>query len=189
MNIAIVYGSVRAERQGIKLARFLERQCTQRGHETTLIDPKEHTLPLLDRMYKEYDGDAPETMQRLHELFDAADAFLVVSAEYNHSVPPALKNILDHFQSEFVGKPSAIACYSAGSFGGVRVAMHLRALLPELGMPTIPTVFPVSRIGESFAEDGSARDEAYERRVGTFLDELEWYGTALKQARSNTNHS
>jgi NAD(P)H-dependent FMN reductase len=87
-------------------------------------------------MYKEYPaGQAPETLERLAGLVKSSDAVVVVSGEYNHSIQPALSNLLDHFLEEWFWRPSAIACYSAGQFGGVRAAMQLRALLPEIGMP------------------------------------------------------
>ena len=87
LNIAVLYGSVRANRQGIKFARFLVRQLTTRGHAPTLIDAQDCALPLLDRMYKEFPrGEAPETLEKLAEVIRAADGFLVVSGEYNHGI-------------------------------------------------------------------------------------------------------
>ena len=184
MKFVVIYGSVRSERKGIRGARFLQRKLEERGHEATIVDPLEHPLPLLDRMYKEYsDGEAPPEMETLADLFRAADGFVIVSAEYNHSVPPALSNLMFHFQREYLWKPAAIACYSAGPFGGVRAAVHLRAVLGELGMVTVPSMFPISRIGASFDEAGHATDDAYDRRVGKFLDELEWYAGALAARR------
>jgi len=88
LQIPILYGSVREARQGIKAARFIDGQLRRRGHATTLIDPMEVRLPLLDRMYKEYPkGQAPEPMERLAALYRAADAFVIVSGEYNHGIP------------------------------------------------------------------------------------------------------
>ena len=113
----------------------------------------------------------------------AADAFIIVSGEYNHSIPPALSNLLDHFLEEYFWRPSAIVCYSAGAFGGVRAAMQLRAMLCELGTPSIPSLLPVPRVQDAFDDDGRPRDEAYHRRAARFLDELEWYANALKAAR------
>lgn len=120
----VLYGSVRRERQGIKFARFLETQLEKRGHTSKLIDPVEYDLPLLDKMYKEYSkGAAPERLEAIAGLIRQADGFLVVSGEYNHSIPPALTNMLDHFLEEWFWRPSAIACYSAGDFGGVRARL------------------------------------------------------------------
>jgi NAD(P)H-dependent FMN reductase len=186
LDFLVIFGSVRRDRRGIGLARFLVGAIQARGHAATLVDPMETSLPLLDRMYKEYPkGEAPEPLERLAGQIRAADGIVVVSAEYNHSIPPALSNLLDHFLEEYFWKPSAIACYSAGPFGGVRAAMQLRAMLAELGMPSIPSLFPVPKVQDAYAEDGTAKDPAASKRVEKFLGELEWYASALKVARAS----
>jgi len=185
LNTAVIYGSARRGRQGIKAARFVTRKLEERGHSVTLVDSLEHQLPFLDLMHKEYEaGKAPEAMQAVGEILEAADGFVIVSAEYNHSVPAALKNLLDHFQSEYLYKPSAIITYSAGPFGGVRALINLRAILAELGTPSIPSAFPISRIQGAFDDEGNLLDQAYDERIVKFLDEFEWYANALKCARN-----
>jgi NAD(P)H-dependent FMN reductase len=183
-NFLIIYGSVRGARQGIRAAKFMLETCRSRGHAATLVDPAVDQLPLLDRMHKEYaPGQAPAVLERLAGLIKAADGFIIVSGEYNHSIPPALSNLLDHFLEEYFWRPSAIVCYSAGGFGGVRAAMQLRAMLCELGTPSIPSLFPVPQVQDAFDENGVPRDQVYERRAARFFDELEWYAGALKAAR------
>jgi NAD(P)H-dependent FMN reductase len=184
LDLLIIYGSVRRDRQGIKAARFIVDACRARNHQATLVDPLEDALPLLDRMYKEYaPGQAPAVLERLAGRIKAADAFIIVSGEYNHSIPPALSNLLDHFLEEYFWRPSAIVCYSAGAFGGVRAAIQLRAMLCELGTPSIPSILPVPRVQDAFDDHGRPRDESYHQRAARFLDELEWYAGALKAAR------
>jgi NAD(P)H-dependent FMN reductase len=136
-------------------------------------------------MYKEYPkGSAPPALERLATLFRAADAFVIVSAEYNHSIPPALSNLLDHFLEEYFWRPSAIVCYSAGQFGGVRAAMQLRAMLCELGMPTISSLLPVPRVQAALDAEGHPLDETLGRRFNRFAAELEWYAEALRTRRA-----
>lgn len=184
LELLVFYGSVRRDRQGIKAARFILGECAGRGHRATLVDPLEEKLPLLDRMYKEYaPGQAPEGLEKLAGRIKSADAFIIISGEYNHSIPPALSNLLDHFLEEYFWRPSAIVCYSAGPFGGVRAAMQLRAMLCELGMPSIPSLLPVPSVQDAFDEQGKPRDDGYHRRAARFLGELEWYANALKTAR------
>jgi NAD(P)H-dependent FMN reductase len=184
LKIAVVYGSVRTARQGIKAARFVVRKLEARGHHVTLIDPKERQLPLLDRMYKEFArGEAPDVLETIAAVFRDADGFIIVSGEYNHSIPPALKNLLDHFQKEYHRKPSGIVTYSAGPFAGLRGLANLRAILGELGTAGIPTVLPVSKVQDAFDDDGRALDDAYDKRVVGFLEEFEWYARALRAAR------
>ena len=144
--ITVLYGSVRRDRQGIRAARFVEQQIESRGHTPTLIDALAVELPLLDRMYKEYDaGQAPANLESMARVLKASDGFIVVSGEYNHGIPPALKNMLDHFLEEWFWRPSAIASYSQGSYGGVRAAMQLRMTLAELGMPSISPLLAAAK--------------------------------------------
>ncbi|MCQ8240868.1 NADPH-dependent FMN reductase [Rhizosaccharibacter radicis] len=185
LSVAVLLGSVRQDRVGLRVARFLLRALEERGHRPTLVDPMASRLPLLDRMYKEHPpGEAPAVLEELATLYRGADAFLMVSAEYNHGIPPALKNLLDHFLEEYFWRPSAIACYSAGSYGGVRAAMQLRMTLAELGMPSIPSLLPFPRAAASLDEEGRPLDPAHPPRADRFLDELEWYAEALRDRRS-----
>ena len=190
LNTAVIYGSARRDRQGIKAARFIVRHLEQRGHDVTLVDTQEYDLPLLDWMYKEYEaGQAPAAMQAVADILAAADGYVIVSGEYNHSVPAALKNLLDHYQSEYLYKPSGIVTYSAGPFGGVRALVNLRGILAELGSPSIPSAFPISHIYKAFDDDGNPLDTPYDEWVVKFLDEFEWYSRALKRARDHESCS
>ena len=186
LNIAVILGTVRSARVGPRAAEYVVAKCRERGHVATLVDPVEYALPLLDKMYKEYPpGQAPETLERLAAIIKAADAYVVVSAEYNHSIPPALSNLLDHFLEEYRFKPSAIACYSPGPFGGVRAAMQLRAMLPEMGTPSIPSILSFPKVHEALDEQGRATDpERTDKGAARFFSELEWYARAMKAARA-----
>ena len=124
-------------------------------------------------------------MRQASEELSSSDAYVIVTGEYNHSVQPGLKNFLDHFQKEYFFKPSGILSYSAGSFGGVRVAVHARALLAELGMSSIPSIQPIPKISSALDSEGNAKDERMEKRFDRFASELLWYANALKVAREN----
>jgi len=185
LTIPVILGSVRADRNGLRAARFLVREIEARGHAAPLVDPAELNLPLLDRMYKEYPkGEAPAPLEHLAQLYRRADAFIVVSAEYNHAIPPALSNTLDHFLEEYSWRPSGIVCYSAGQYGGVRAAMQLRAMMAELGAASIPSLLPIPRIGKALDEAGAAQDDWLPKAAKRFLDELVWYAEALRARRA-----
>lgn len=186
LRCVVVYGSVRERRQGIRAARFIVRQLEARGHHVDLIDPLEVQLPLLEKTYAAYDeGEAPDELERLAGLYRAADAFVFVSGEYNHGLPPALKNLIDYFLHEYFWRPAGIVTYSAGSFGGVRAGIHLRNVLGEVGLATIPSMLPVPRVSDAFEMDGTSSDERYHKRADRFLGELCWYARALKAARAD----
>jgi NAD(P)H-dependent FMN reductase len=185
LTIPVLLGSVRRDRMGIRAAHLVMDALAARGHEPVPVDALELQLPLLDLMYKEYSpGEAPKVLERLATLYRRADGFLVVSGEYNHGIPPALKNLLDHFLEEYFWRPSGIVCYSAGAFGGVRAAMQLRMSLAEMGMPSVPSLLPIPRIGEAVGETGEPVEERLTRSCDRFLDEFLWYAEALKPAKA-----
>ena len=183
-NIVVIYGSVRSERMGIKAAKYMVKKCKECGYDTTFVDPVEYPLPLIDKMYKEYtNDDAPEILEKLAKIIKAADGYIVVSGEYNHSIPPALSNLMDYFLEEYFFKPSAIVCYSNRHFGGVRAAVQLRSFLSELGTPAISSIMPIPNVDDAFDDDGNPSDPATERRSKRFLDEFDWYVSAFKNER------
>jgi NAD(P)H-dependent FMN reductase len=185
LRFSILYGSVREARIGIRLARFVEAALARRGHAVDFVDPAELRLPLLDKMYKEYErGKAPPVLENLADLYRRTDGFAIVSGEYNNGIPPALKNLLDYFLEEYFFRPSAIVCYSAGQFGGVRAAMQLRMTLAELGMSSIPSLLPVPRLQDAFTPEGTPIDPQFEKHSTRFFEEFEWYAAALQKARA-----
>ena len=191
MVVAVLQGSVRSERMGDRVAKWVLSQLVARGHEAVLVDAAELQLPLLDKMWKEFKGGSDPQHETLREklrpiaaLYERADGFAVVSGEYNHSVPPALTNLLDYFLEEYFYRPSAIICYSAGQYGGVRAAMQLRALLPEVGMPSIPSLQVIPNVGSALSSTGIALTHALAEKSGSFFNEFDWYMAALKAGRS-----
>jgi NAD(P)H-dependent FMN reductase len=114
-QIALFIGSVRRDRQGIKVARWMEEKLIARGHTVYFIDPLELNLPLLDRMYKEMENPSSK-LRDLQNKIKNADGYLAVTPEYNHSTSAAMKNTLDYFLEEYFFKPSAIVSYSTGGF-------------------------------------------------------------------------
>jgi NAD(P)H-dependent FMN reductase len=186
LKFAVIYGSVRSQRQGIKAVRFIINQIESRGHEAVLIDPLDYPLPLVDKQFKDYPaGEAPEKMDQVAGILRDADAFIIVSGEYNHTMPPALTNLIDHFNKEFHWRTAGIVSYSSGSFGGVRATSHLRDFLSNVGLFILPYTMPIPKVQDAFDEQGQTIDMNYDRRGKRFLDEMEWYAKALLEARKN----
>ena len=190
MVVPVLLGSVRSDRMGERVARWVVRQLQSRGHEPMLVDAAELKLPILDRMWKEIKHNPPaehsqlfDRLKSLAELYSRADGYCIVSAEYNHSIPPGMSNLLDHFLEEYFWRPSSIVCYSATAFGGVRAAMQLRAMLAEVGMPSIPSIQPIPAVASALTRDGVPLTQHLAERTGRFFDEFEWYMRAFKAER------
>jgi NAD(P)H-dependent FMN reductase len=186
-RILVLYGSYRIDRMGIRLANFLVAQLQARGNDVELIDAKAVGLPMLDRMYKEYDpGTAPAAMVALAEKIKAADAFVFVTGEYNWGMQPGLKNLTDHYLEEWFWRPAAVCSYSAGRIAGARSSFVWHGTLSEMGMVVISSTITVGPIGEALdadckptGEGGKALNEAFPR----FADDLAWWTEAAKAQR------
>jgi NAD(P)H-dependent FMN reductase len=191
MVVAVLLGSVRDERMGDRAAKWVITELEKRGHKVMLVDAAILKLPILPTMWKEIKKDTPAKYKKLHEklaplakLYARVDGFCVVSAEYNHSIPPGLSNLIDYFLEEYYFKPSAIVCYSSTPFGGVRAAVQLRVLLTEAGMPTIPSLQPIPSIESALSKDGVALTQELAEKSGKFFDEFDWYMRAMKAERA-----
>jgi NAD(P)H-dependent FMN reductase len=183
--VPVIYGSVRQHRVGIRAAHYVVAALKKRGINGVLIDPMEYQLPLLDKMYKEYDrGKAPENLQKLADLYNKSDGFIVVAGEYNQNIPPALANILDYFLEEYFWRPAGIVTYSGGRYAGTRSGYALRTMLGEMGMVTMPSMFQIANVEHSFDEKGVPSDPRTDEFSKMFFDELVWYMNALKTARA-----
>lgn len=188
-KILVFYGSYRADRKGIRLARYLVRELTGLGNHVDLIDAKAINLPLLDRMYKEYPaGEAPAALEELAEKIRAADAFIFVAGEYNWGVQPGLKNLTDHFLEEWFWRPAAIASYSAGRTAGVRAALSWHGTLSEMGMVVISSSLAVGAIGHAIDADAQPIGDgggSLERAFPRFAADLAWWAEAARVQRGN----
>jgi len=187
LNITIIYGSTREGRLGIRFAKYLKNEFSKRGNNCELVDPIDIQLDTLVKRYADYEKNkAPKQLESLHKILDNSDAFVLVSGEYNHFIPPALVNILNHFYIEYQRKPSAVTTYSVSPFGGVRVSSPLRAFLAQLGMPPISSMLHAPFVSKNFNTEGeriSDDNEERHKEFEKFATELEWYASALKNAR------
>jgi NAD(P)H-dependent FMN reductase len=187
-RILVLYGSYRADRMGIRLADFLVARLKARGEDVELIDAKAISLPMLDRMYKEYPkGAAPEAMENLASKIRAADAFVFVTGEYNWGMQPGLKNLTDHFLEEWFWRPAAIASYSAGRIAGARSGFLWHGTLAEMGMIVVSSTLAVGPIAETLTADGDPLGQAgqsLERAFVRFADDLAWWTEAASMQRA-----
>src|SRR5215213_8070053 len=146
-SLLVFYGSYRADRAGIRLARFLVSGFAARGAAAELIDARAVGLPMRDRMYKEYPaGAAPAALKALAGKIRGADGFVFVAGEYNWGVQPGLKNLTDHFLEEWFWRPAAIASYSASRLAGARSNLAWHGILSEMGMVVISSTLTVGPV-------------------------------------------
>ena len=182
--IPLIVGSTRRDRQSIKVARFVHARLAQRpGVQTELLDLLEYNFPIMEERLHRRD-DPPPGLKEYGAKIERADSLLIVTPEYNNGYPGVLKNALDYLLPEYERKPVGIVTVSAGNFGGITCLAQLRLVTIGMGAFPIPENLAVSRVHESFKEDGTPNDPAYERRAAGFLDELLWFTEAIADRKA-----
>jgi NAD(P)H-dependent FMN reductase len=170
MKFLIIVGTAREGRNSIHPARKAEKEFESQGHETVFYDLKEKDIPPLgNRTYLD-EGPVPEDIQELSEEVEDADGVVVVTPEYNHSIPGVLKNAMDYLYPEYDEKPFSFISVSGGGFGGVRALQHLHEIVLEIGGFVGPEL-PVSNAGSVFSDDGEMVDESYGERFESFVED------------------
>ncbi|MEU3251499.1 NAD(P)H-dependent oxidoreductase [Streptomyces sp. NPDC006997] len=180
LNLTLVLGSNRDGRFGPVVADWLLGHLRQRDDLTVrVVDPADTDLPTsLART-----PEAADALARVTPKLSAADAFVVLTPEYNHSFPAALKNLVDWHYTEWRAKPVAFVSYG-GLSGGLRAVEQLRQVFAELHAVTVRDTVSFPNAGGSFDADGRLKDPTGpDTAAKTMLDQLVWWATALKEAR------
>jgi NAD(P)H-dependent FMN reductase len=186
-KVLVFYGSYRQSRMGIRMANYAVGGLITAGFDAELVDAKAVDLPMLDRMYKEYElGTAPPAMEALAQKIRGADAFVFVCGEYNWGVQPGLKNLTDHFLEEWFWRPAAVVSYSAQRAGGARANVAWHATLSEMGMVVISSAINIGQISQALDSDskpigefGAYLDKAFPRLAA----DLKWWTEAARMQR------
>ena len=182
--IPIIVGSTRRDRQTIKVARFVLRKTQQRPNvQTELLDLLEYNFPIMEERLHQRD-DPPPRLQEFADKIARADSIIIVSPEYNNGYPGVLKNALDYLLPEYERKPFGIVTVSAGGFGGLTCLAQLRLVTIGFGAFPIPENLAISRVRDSFKDDGTPNDPSYDKRAASFLDELLWFTEAIADRKA-----
>jgi NAD(P)H-dependent FMN reductase len=185
-KLLIIIGSVREGRFGPVVASWVADQArTHGGFDVDVVDLAEVEIPLaLPAASPKFAGESyprPAGMAALTSALDGADAFIVVTPEYNHSYPASLKAAIDWHFTHWAAKPVAFVSYG-GAAGGRHAVLHLENVLTELHAVTIRDglVFP-----NYFTawQDGRPLDSEAPGYAKTLLDQLAWWAGALRSAR------
>jgi NAD(P)H-dependent FMN reductase len=177
--IPVVLGSIRRNRESIKVAQFA-LQCLERRDSvvTELLDLKELNLPMMEERLRSR-NDADPRITRFSTKVGQADGILIVTPEYNSGYPGVLKNALDYLKPEYKHKPFGIVTVSAAESGGVLCLAALQQVVLHLGGLPIPATLPVPKVQELFSSEMSPPDPVFLRRADAFFDELLWFTEAL----------
>ncbi len=173
MRIALLSGSPRISSVTHRVALHIKDWLKQNSdHETDIIDMKEWNVPAVQSVWVSPEK-VPVEFKPLAEKIFTADAFILISPEYNGSYSPAMKNLLDHFPKQH-HKPFGIVTASPGAMGGIRAAQQLQLLVPALFGIVSPYMLIVPAVDKKFSPDGDLLDESFQNAVHNFISEFLW---------------
>jgi NAD(P)H-dependent FMN reductase len=191
-RLQIIIGSTRPTRAADRVTPWvIDRASAHGGFDVEVVDLRDWPLP----MFAEHFGTIGDfndptysdpIVKRWNQKIKEADAYLVVTPEYNHSVPGVLKNAIDSVWVSFAfrNKPLAAVGYSGGIAGGVRAIEHLAQIAIEAELVPLRTSVIIPQVVEAFDASGKPVNPVTDISLGVALDDLAWWAAALKQARA-----
>ncbi|WP_039800063.1 NADPH-dependent FMN reductase [Nocardia araoensis] len=188
LKLAVIIGSVREGRFGPVVASWFTEQARRHGSfEVDVIDLAEADIPWeLPAVPPAMDPDPqrPEGMADLTRRLTAADAFVIVTPDYNRSIPASLKAVIDWHFTQWDAKAIGFVGYS-GASGGLLAIEHLRQIFNELNAHTVRNYVSFPRYYLLFDDEGELREPEEPAAAATaMLDQLHWWASALSAARS-----
>jgi NAD(P)H-dependent FMN reductase len=185
LKLAIIIGSTRPGRNGEAVGKWIHEIAKKRNDvDFELVDVKNFNLPLLDEPIPPSMGQySKEHTKAWSVKIDSFDAYVFVTAEYNHGIPDALKNAIDFLYKEWNNKVAGFVSY--GGAGGVRAVEQLRLVIAELKVATVRSQVTLSLFTdfENFTKFKPASFQ--ENSANAMLDEVIAWGRALKTLRTN----
>ena len=192
MKLQIIVGSTRPTRAADKVLPWITAAAAQHPEfETEVLDLRDWQLPLFAEHWGSIGDPADpaysdEVVRRWNRKVAEADAYLIITPEYNHSVPGELKNAIDNVFVSFAfrNKPMAFAGYSGGVGGGIRAIEHLNQIATEVEAVPLRSTVIVPFVEQAFTGDGQPKDPTADVSLQIALDDLAWWASALRAART-----
>lgn len=179
--LPILLGTPRKARESEHVAKWVFSKMQEREEiETQFFDVRDFELPR-----DHYGTEIGEQFPDWRDAIIRADGLLIVTPEYKHGYPGALKSVLDLLLKEYIHKAVAFVGVSAGPWGGTRVIEACVPMVRELGLAVTFTDLNFPSVTSKFDNDGNLADPAYNNRIKGFLDELVWMASTLRWGRKN----
>lgn len=173
MTIEIVSGSPRKDSITFRLALFLEKLLKEKTtHQVNILDVREFPFPPLESVFSSAER-APEALRPAAQRIHDADAFILVTPEYNGSYTAAMKNMFDHFPKQF-HKVFGIATASTGAMGGMRATQQLQLFINALFGICSPYMLVTGNVDKRFDSEGNLLDGSFNANIDTFVAEFLW---------------
>jgi chromate reductase, NAD(P)H dehydrogenase (quinone) len=184
MKIEIISGSPRGNSITNRVALHLKNQIQEKTeHEVGIIDVRENEMPLLQAVFTSVES-TPEPFKEVADKMLNADAFILLTPEYNGSYSAPLKNLVDHFPKQH-HKVFAIATASTGMLGGIRAALQLQELIYALFGIGSPYMLVTPQVDKKFDEEGNLLDPNFKKSIEIFIKEFIWLAEKIVDEKVN----
>ena len=186
MVVKVILGSTRPNRFGKQVADWIMKltQESKQDVRFELVDLKEINLPFLDEPRPPIEGNYQQPhAKEWAKIIDEADGFIVVTAEYNFSIPAALKNAMDFLAAEWRHKPITFVSYGA-SAGGARAVEHLRSSVANVGMFDLREQVVIPNYWEQLDEASTFQpSQAQTAQAQKLIERIAFWSKYLQPAR------
>jgi NAD(P)H-dependent FMN reductase len=190
LELKILVGSTRPGRAAdLVLPWLVDRSAAHGAFAVDVLDLRDWPLPMFGDTHEAVmggagGGNSDAIVRRWNSMVAAGDTYLFLTPEYNHSVPAVLKNAIDSVGSfGFRNKVAGFVGYSAGLVGGARAVEHLAHIAIEAELVPLRNATLIAQVHQAFGDDGRPRDPRSDDRLTVLLDDLAWWGDALRRAR------
>jgi NAD(P)H-dependent FMN reductase len=191
LELKILVGSTRSGRAAdLILPWLVDRSAKHGAFAVDVLDLRDWPLPMFGETHDGVTGwagggSSDAILRRWNSTVAAGDVYLFLTPEYNHSVPAVLKNAIDSVFGSFGfrNKAAGFVGYSAGHVGGARAVEHLAHIAIEAELVPLRNATLIAQVHQAFGDDGRPQDPRYDDRLTVLLDDLAWWGNALRLAR------
>jgi NAD(P)H-dependent FMN reductase len=191
LNLKIIIGSTRPGRAADLVVPWISAAAREHGaFDVEVLDLRDWQLPVFGETLATLGDPADPTfsapqVRRWNDVIGAGDAYLVITPEYNHSVPAVLKNAMDSVFVTFAfrNKPAAWVAYSGGIGGGIRAIEHLAHIAIEAELVPLRNSVVIPNVFQAFGPDSNPADDRTRAAAKIMLDDLAWWGAVLRRAR------
>ena len=181
LRILALAGSTRSQSHNVKLLQAAADLARSQGAEVTVLDLRQYPLPLMDEDLEAEQG-LPENAAQLKLLLESHHGLLLACPEYNSSITPLLKNVIDWTTrkavadesplSAYAGKVAGILSASPGGFGGLRGLRHVREILSNIGVHVVPKQYALAAAHAAFDDAGNLIDEKQQAQLQACVSQL-----------------
>ena len=184
-TILVIVGSTRDGRFGLRVGKMMVKALEKRQSlKPILIDPLDYEAPVGKHPLGPRDTEVlPSKLQPLDGMVKSCSGLVLVTAEYNATIAPAMSNLLDYFEpASYKHKPVHVVTYSLGSFGGIRARSAILPMCQELGMVCLPSGITIPQVATAnIDEEGKCENnDRLTPKVEELAKEMEWYVRALE---------